>query len=211
MPISVRICLMPKAIPADVKRKYSAAPPAHRKVMQDIRRSILEIVPQAEEVVSYGMPAFKYQGNIVAGILNNKDYVGFYPFSGSVLSVLKNDLRKYSQTKSALHIPLDKGISKSLLKKLIQVRISQCPVKSGKVDLSKYEKLDRNWRELGLAAPARRGLVDAKILKLADLKKITESDFLKIHAIGPSAKNIVKSEMKKKKISFAKSSAKKRS
>ena len=202
---------MPKAIPADVKRKYSAAPPAHRKVMQDIRRSILEIVPQAEEVVSYGMPAFKYQGNIVAGILNNKDYVGFYPFSGSVLSVLKNDLRKYSQTKSALHIPLDKGISKSLLKKLIQVRISQCPVKSGKVDLSEYEKLDRNWRELGLAAPARRGLVDAKILKLADLKKITESDFLKIHAIGPSAKNIVKSEMKKKKISFAKSSAKKRS
>ena len=211
MPISVRICLMPKAIPADVKRKYSAAPPAHRKVMQEIRRSILEIVPQAQEVVSYGMPAFKYQGNIVAGILNNKDYVGFYPFSGSVLSVLKNDLGKYSQTKSALHIPLDKGISKSLLKKLIQVRISQCPVKSGKVDLSEYEKLDRNWRELGLAAPARRGLVDAKILKLADLKKITESDFLKIHAIGPSAKNIVKSEMKKKKISFAKSSAKKRS
>mgnify|MGYP006277497323 FL=1 len=202
---------MPKAIPADVKRKYSAAPPAHRKVMQDIRRSILEIVPQAEEVVSYGMPAFKYQGNIVAGILNNKDYVGYYPFSGSVLSVLKNDLGKYSQTKSALHIPIDKGISKSLLKKLIQVRISQCPVKSGKVDLSKYEKLDRNWRELGLAAPARRGLVDAKILKLADLKKITESDFLKIHAIGPSAKNIIKSEMKKKKISFAKSSAKKRS
>ena len=211
MPISERICLMPKAIPADVKRKYSAAPPAHRKVMQDIRRSILEIVPQAEEVVSYGMPAFKYQGNIVAGILNNKDYVGYYPFSGSVLSVLKNDLGKYSQTKSALHIPIDKGISKSLLKKLIQVRISQCPVKSGKVDLSKYEKLDRNWRELGLAAPARRGLVDAKILKLADLKKITESDFLKIHAIGPSAKNIIKSEMKKKKISFAKSSAKKRS
>ena len=202
---------MPKAIPADVKRKYSAAPPAHRKVMQEIRRSILEIVPQAQEVVSYGMPAFKYQGNIVAGILNNKDYVGYYPFSGSVLSVLKNDLGKYSQTKSALHIPIDKGISKSLLKKLIQVRISQCPVKSGKVDLSKYEKLDRNWRELGLAAPARRGLVDAKILKLADLKKITESDFLKIHAIGPSAKNIIKSEMKKKKISFAKSSAKKRS
>lgn len=211
MPISVRICLMPKAIPADVKRKYSSAPPAHRKVMLEIRRSILEIIPQAEEVVSYGMPAFKYQGNIVAGILNNKDYVGYYPFSGSVLSVLKNDLGKYSQTKSALHIPLDKGISKTLLKKLIQVRISQCPVKSGKVDLSKYEKLDRNWRELGLAAPARRGLVDAKIFKLADLKKITESDFLKIHAIGASAKNILKSEMKKKKISFAKSSAKKRS
>jgi uncharacterized protein YdhG (YjbR/CyaY superfamily) len=211
MPISVRICAMAKAIPSSVKGKYSAAPSAHRKLMLEIRKSILEIVPQAEEVVSYGMPAFKYQGNIVAGILNNKDYVGYYPFSGSVLSVLKKDLLKYSQTKSALHIPLDKGISKTLLKKLIQTRISQCPVKSGKVDLSKYEKLDANWRELGLAAPARRGLVDAKILKLADLKKITESEFLKIHAIGPSARKIVTGEMKRKKISFAKSSAKKRS
>ena len=211
MPISVRICAMPQAIPFAVKSKYAAAPPAHRKIMLEIRKSILEIVPQAEEVVSYGMPAFKYQGNIVAGILNDKDYVGYYPFSGSVLSFLKKELRHYSQTKSALHVPLDKGISKTLLKKLIQVRISQCPVKSGKLDLSKYEKLDVNWRELGLAAPARRGLVDAKILKLADLKKITESEFLKIHAIGPSARKIVTSEMKRKKISFAKSSAKKRS
>ena len=121
---------MPQAIPSAVKSKYDAAPPAHRKIMLEIRKSILEIVPQAEEVVSYGMPAFKYQGNIVAGILNNKDYVGYYPFSGSVLSVLKKDLRQFSQTKSALHIPLDKGISKTLLKKLIQVRISQCPAKS---------------------------------------------------------------------------------
>lgn len=211
MPISVRIRAMPKAIPAAVKSKYAKAPPAHRKLMLIIRKSILEIVPKAEEVISYGMPAFKYQGNIVAGLLNNKDYVGYYPFSGSVLSVLKKELHGYSQTKSALHIPLDKGISKTLLKKLIQVRISQCPVKSGKIDVSKYEKLDGNWKKIGLAAPARRGLVDAKILKLADLRKLTESEFQNIHAIGPTARKIVASEMRKKKISFAKTSTKKRS
>ena len=179
--------------------------------MLAIRKSILEIVPDAQEVVSYGMPAFKYQGNVVAGILNNSNYVGYYPFSGSVLSVLKKELRNYTQTKSALHVPLDKGISKSLIKKLIQVRISQCPVKSGKIDVSKYEKLDGYWKQIGLAAPARRALVDAKLLKLADLAKLTELEFGKIHAIGPTARKIVAKEMRKKRISFAKSLAKKRS
>ncbi len=211
MPISERTRAMPKAIRASVKSKYASAPPEHRKMMLAIRKSILEIVPDAQEVVSYGMPAFKYKGNVVAGILNNSNYVGYYPFSGSVLSVLKKELRNYTQTKSALHVPLDKGISKSLIKKLIQVRISQCPVKSGKVGISKYEKLDGYWKQIGLAAPARRGLVDAKILKLADLARLTELEFGKIHAIGPTARRIVAKEMKKKKILFAKSSAEKRS
>ena len=211
MPISERIRAMPKAIPASVKSKYASAPPEHRKMMLAIRKSILEIVPDAQEVVSYGMPAFKYKGNVVAGILNNSNYVGYYPFSGSVLSVLKKELRNYTQTKSALHVPLDKGISKSLIKKLIQVRISQCPVKSGKIDAIKYEKLDGYWKQIGLAAPARRGLVDAKLLKLADLAKLTELEFGKIHAIGPTARKIVAKEMRKKRISFAKSLAKKRS
>jgi len=211
MPISERIRAMPKAIPASVKSKYASAPLEHRKMMLAIRKSILEIVPDAQEVVSYGMPAFKYKGNVVAGILNNSNYVGYYPFSGSVLSVLKKELRNYTQTKSALHVPLDKGISKSLIKKLIQVRISQCPVKSGKIDVSKYEKLDGYWKQIGLAAPARRGLVDAKLLKLADLAKLTELEFGKIHAIGPTARKIVAKEMRKKRISFAKSLAKKRS
>ena len=53
--------------------------------MLEMRARILEIVPDVEEVVSYGMPAFRVTGNIVAGLLANKTYVGYYPFSGSVL------------------------------------------------------------------------------------------------------------------------------
>ncbi len=52
--------------------------------------------------------------------------------------------------------------------------MSNCEVKLGKVDLSKYDKLDGEWRKIGLAAPARRALINAKILKIEDLKKITE-------------------------------------
>lgn len=79
---------------------------------------------------------------------------------------------------------------------------SKCEVVQGKVDLESYAKLDIYWRELGIAAPARRGLVDNKILTLNDLKRITESEFLQIHAIGPKATAIIHAEMRKRGVKF---------
>jgi uncharacterized protein YdhG (YjbR/CyaY superfamily) len=191
-----------RAIPANVRKFYQTARSPHKETMIEMRKRILELVPQAEEVVSYGMPAFKVNGNIVAGLLENNKHVGYYPFSGSILHLFEKELAKYSHTKSAIHVPLDKPLSKSLISKLIKARISQCPVKQGKVDLEKYKNLDSHWRELGIAAPARRGLIDNKIYKLTDLKKWSEIDFMKIHAIGISAAKIIKAEMKRKKVKF---------
>lgn len=114
-----------------MKRHYESAPIAHRKLMLRIRQDILEIVPGAEEIVSYGMPAFKVDGNIVAGILANKSYVGFYPFSGSVLPLFEKELAKYTKTKSALHIPLDSQLPKSLLKKIDSCSHFPVPRKEG--------------------------------------------------------------------------------
>ena len=67
-----------------------------------------------------------------------------------------------------------------------------CAVTRGEVDLSKYEKVDGVWRDLRIAAPARRALVDAKILKIDDLKKWTDQELLNLHGMGPSAIKILK-------------------
>ena len=67
-----------------------------------------------------------------------------------------------------------------------------CAVTRGEVDLSKYEKFDGVWRNLGIAAPTRRALVDAKILKIKDLNKWTDQELLKLHGMGPSAIKILK-------------------
>ena len=195
---------MPKALPSTVKLHYQKAPLPHRKTMLEMRSRILMVIPKAEEVVSYGMPAFKVNDSIVAGLLANKKHVGYYPFSGSVLNNFKTELKGFSHTKSAIHVLPDQPLSKSLISKLIKARISQCLVKQGKVDLSKYEKLDKVWRDLGLAAPARRALVNSKIMKLSDLKKITEIDLAKLHGMGPSAIKTIKTEMKKQKHTFKK-------
>jgi uncharacterized protein YdhG (YjbR/CyaY superfamily) len=189
-------------LPKNVQPHYERANPEHKKTMLALRKTILEVVPHADEVISYGMPAFKVEENIVAGIMAAKNHVGYYPFSGSVLHLFSKELSRYSTTKSALHVPVGESLSKALISKLVKARISQCPVKQGKVDLARYSKLDGFWRELGIAAPARRGLVDLKLLKLSDLKRITEEEFLDIHAMGPKAAAIIKKEMKKEDIKF---------
>ena len=91
--------------------------------MLEMRGRILEIIPNAEEVVSYGMPAFKVDGTVVAGLLANKSHVGYYPFSGSILKLFPEELGKYKTTLSAIHVPIDKPLTKGLLKKLIKARI----------------------------------------------------------------------------------------
>jgi uncharacterized protein YdhG (YjbR/CyaY superfamily) len=92
--------------------------------MLEMRNRILEIIPDAEEVVSYGMPAFKLDGQVLAGLLANKKHVGYYPFSGSILHLFPEELAKFSTTKSAIHVPVDKPLAKGLIKKLIKARIN---------------------------------------------------------------------------------------
>ena len=116
---------MSRSVPASVKKLYSSAPSPHRETMLEMRNRILEIIPEAEEVISYGMPAFKVDGAVVAGLLANKKHVGYYPFSGSILNLFPDELANYSKTMSSIHVPIDKPLPKGLIKKLIRARMSQ--------------------------------------------------------------------------------------
>ena len=65
-----------------------------------------------------------------------------------------------------------------------------------------YDKVDGAWKEIGLAAPARRALVDAKLLQVSDLRKVSLDKLKALHGMGPNAIRILVSEMKKRDISF---------
>jgi uncharacterized protein YdhG (YjbR/CyaY superfamily) len=96
-----------------------------RKTLQALRRTILELVPDAEEVISYRVPAFRTGGKIVAGFAAFKDHLSYLPFSGSVLPELGDELRGYAMTKSSLHFPVDHPLPKELVAKLIDARMRQ--------------------------------------------------------------------------------------
>ena len=94
-----------------------------RSTLQALRQTILEIVPDADEVISYRVPAFALGGRIVAGFAAFKDHLSYLPFSGSVLGQLGDELAGYEMTKSALHFPVDRPLAKPLVKRLIDVRL----------------------------------------------------------------------------------------
>ena len=69
-------------------------------------------------------------------------------------------------------------------------------------ELDRYEKLDQEWREYNISAPARRALVDAKLYKVSDLRKISLSELEGLHGMGKSAVARLKVLMNAKKIKF---------
>jgi hypothetical protein len=63
-------------------------------------------------------------------------------------------------------------------------------------------QVEQEWEKIGLSAPARRALINAKLTKIEHLKKITEKQLMSLHGIGPSSLPIIKKAMKKYKVSF---------
>ena len=96
-----------------------------RSTLHSLRRTILEIVPEAEEVISYRVPAFRVGGKTIAGFAAFKDHLSYLPFSGSVLGPLADELEGYTMTKSSLHFPVDQPLPKVVVEKLIAVRLGE--------------------------------------------------------------------------------------
>ena len=98
-----------------------------RSTLEALRRTILEILPDAEQVISYRVPAFRVHGETVAGFAAFKNHLSYLPFSGSVLPQLADELQGYTMTKGALHFPVDRPLPKPLVRKLIAVRLGKDP------------------------------------------------------------------------------------
>ena len=96
-----------------------------RSTLEVLRRTILEVVPDAEQVISYRVPAFRVSGKTVAGFAAFKNHLSYLPFSGSVLPRLADELVGYSGTKSALHFPVDEPLPKDIVEKLIAARLDE--------------------------------------------------------------------------------------
>ena len=96
-----------------------------RTTLEELRRSILRVVPDAEECLAYGMPAFKVEGRTVAGFAAFKRHLSYLPHSGSVLGELADELAGYEATKGSLHFALDRPLPDALVRTLVETRMRQ--------------------------------------------------------------------------------------
>ncbi len=109
----------------DIDRYLASLGEPGRSTLEDLRRSILEVVPEAEQCISYGMPAFKVRGKSVAGFAAFKNHLSYLPHSGSVLAELGDELVGYQRTKGSLHFAIDEPLPSALVTKLVEVRLRE--------------------------------------------------------------------------------------
>ncbi len=109
----------------EVDRYLAALDEPKRATLEALRRSILEVVPEAEQGISYGMPAFKVEGKTVAGFAAFKHHVSYLPHSGSVLASLAADVAAYETSKGSLRFAVDKPLPRQLVKKLVRTRMRE--------------------------------------------------------------------------------------
>ncbi len=110
-----------------VEAYIAAVPEPTRTTLRQLREIIRSAVPNGSfEVISYGIPAFALPKPFF-GYAAFKNHLSVLPFSGSLFSSFAEELKPYTRTKSSLHLPFDKPLPASLIRKLVRARVASIP------------------------------------------------------------------------------------
>lgn len=107
-----------------VDEYLSTLPPKVRKLLTILRKAIKQAAPEAEELISYNMPAYKFHG-ILVYYMAHKAHIGFYPGSSVITGIFKDYLIDYKTSKGTIQLPFDKAIPLPLVKKIVKFRVKQ--------------------------------------------------------------------------------------
>ena len=94
-----------------------------QKKLQSIRKLIRKLAPEAEEKISYQIPTFYLNGNLVH-FAAFKSHIGFYP-TPSGISSFEKELSKYKQGKGSVQFPLDQPIPMDLIRRIVEFRLEK--------------------------------------------------------------------------------------
>lgn len=129
--------------PESVDEYISAFPEHTQKLLQQIRTIIMKAAPKTEEVISYGMPAYKLH-TVLVYFAGYKNHIGFYPTSSGI-RLFKDQFADYKNSKGAVQFPLDKPLPVKLIKEITKFRVTEdiadAKIKAEKKAASKKVKM----------------------------------------------------------------------
>ncbi len=165
--------------------------PEHvQKNLQAIRQTVLKAAPEADELISYGMPAYKINGNILIYFAGYKNHIGLYA-TPSGHAAFEKELSKFKQGKGSVQFRLDEPLPFSLIRRIVQFRMKRIN--------------EKNYFIKGkISAPVQRALHNAGINTLKKLSAFTEDEILQLHGIGKTAIPIFNAALKEKGLMFKK-------
>jgi uncharacterized protein YdhG (YjbR/CyaY superfamily) len=113
-----------KGAPKDVDEYLAGVPEPARGTLNKIRAAIRSAAPpEATEAISYGMPAFKYNG-VLVWFAAFSNHCSLFP-TAAVIEAFKNELKSFSTSKGTIQFPTDKPLPTALVKKLVKARVAQ--------------------------------------------------------------------------------------
>jgi len=110
--------------PKDIDNYLALQPENVRIVLEKMRRIIKMAAPGAEELISYGMPAYRYHGMLVyfAGF---KNHYSLFPGNASMIAEMAEELKEYKTSKGTIQFALDKPMPVTLIKKIVKARMKE--------------------------------------------------------------------------------------
>ena len=110
---------------ADVEAYLAALDEAKQESLRQLRATIREVLPDAEACISYGVPGYPVDGEVVAGFAAARDHLSYFPHSGSVLSQMADDLADCSWSKGTLRFDIGAALPRRPVERLIRARLAR--------------------------------------------------------------------------------------
>lgn len=107
--------------PQTVEDYLAKVPEKSRAALEKLRKTIKAAAPKAEEVMSYGIPAFRYEGYVLVWFAAWKNHCSLYPMSNAI----KRELKGYDTAKGTIRFTADKPLPAALVTKLVKARIAE--------------------------------------------------------------------------------------
>ena len=112
-----------QAAPGDIDEYIAGCPKDVQKVLQKIRMTIRKAAPAAEEAISYQMPTFKLNGNLIH-FAAYKNHIGLYP-APKAIEEFKEELTRYEGGKGTIRLQLDKPVPYDLISRIVKFRVKE--------------------------------------------------------------------------------------
>jgi len=110
--------------PKSVEEYLECVPEPARSTLNRVREAIRSVVPkETTEVISYGIPAFKYK-NVLVWYAAFSEHCSLFP-TASVIEKFKEELKDYRVSKGTIHFPTNKPLPTALLKKMVTARLAE--------------------------------------------------------------------------------------
>jgi uncharacterized protein YdhG (YjbR/CyaY superfamily) len=109
--------------PKNFEEYIVAFPAESQKVLEQLRETIKKAAPEADEVISYGMPSFRQNGRLLY-FAAFKNHIGFYPMASGI-EAFKTKLSAYKWAKGSIQFPLQKPLPIELITEIVKFRVKE--------------------------------------------------------------------------------------